>query len=115
MGDKEGKWREHLKAGEAAALTLNGYAKSNRINVQGLYEARRLRAQRAGVGWAVVRVTPDPSVEVGLEARECAAPTAVSMQARLGNGVLLSWSHDQSSADAPSSVLSALAALPCFV
>ena len=115
MGDKEGKWLEHLKAAEASDLTLNGYAKSNQINVQRLYEARRLRAQRAGVGWAAVRVTPDPSVEVGLEAREYAAPTAVSMQARLGNGVLLSWSHDQRRADARSSVLSALAALPCFV
>jgi hypothetical protein len=37
MGDKEGKWLEHLKAAEASDLTLNGYAKSNQINVQRLY------------------------------------------------------------------------------
>src|SRR5665647_2343894 len=113
MGDREGKWLEHLKAAEESDLTLNGYAKRNQINVQRLSEARRLRAQRAVVGWAVVRVTPDPSVEVGLDAREYAAPTAVSMQARLGNSVLLSWSDDQRRADARSSVLSALTALPC--
>jgi hypothetical protein len=31
MGDKEGKWLEHLKAAEASDLTLNSYAKGNQI------------------------------------------------------------------------------------
>jgi len=43
------------------------------------------------------------------------APTAIALQARLGNGVVLSWAHDQRNADAPCSVLRTLAALPCFI
>jgi hypothetical protein len=111
MGDKKAKWQEHLKAAEALGLNLSAYAMRNQINVHRLYEAKRLRAQQSGSGWAVVRIKPDAAVE----ARGCAAPTAVAIQARLGNGVVLSWTHDQRNADTPCGVLRALAALPCFI
>ena len=115
MGDKKAKWQEHLKAAEALGLSLSAYAMRNQINVHRLYEAKRLRSQQTGSGWTVVRIKPDAAVEVAPKARECAAPTAVAMQARLGNGVVLSWTHDQRDADTPCGVLRTLAALPCFV
>ena len=115
MGDKKAKWQEHLKAAEALGLNLSAYAMRHQINVHRLYEAKRLRSQQTGSSWAVVRVKPDAAAELAPKARECVAPTTVAMQARLGNGVVLSWTHDQRSADAPCSVLRTLAALPCFV
>ncbi len=115
MGDKKTKWQEHLKAAEALGLNLSAYAMRNQINVHRLYEAKRLRSQQTGSSWAVVRVKPDAAAEIAPKARECAAPATVAMQARLGNGVVLSWTHDQRNADAPCSVLRTLAALPCFV
>jgi hypothetical protein len=115
MGDKKAKWQEHLKAAEALGLNLSAYAMRNQINVHRLYEAKRLRSQQTGSSWAVVRVKPDAAAEIAPKARECAAPATVAMQARLGNGVVLSWTHDQRNADAPCSVLRTLAALPCFV
>ena len=39
----------------------------------------------------------------------------LAMQARLGNGVVLSWSHDGDSTQALGTVLHSLAALPCFI
>ena len=115
MGDKKAKWQEHLKAAEALGLNLSAYAMRNQINVHRLYEAKRLRSQQTGSSWAVVRVKPDAAAEIAPKARECAAPATVAMQARLGNGVVLSWTHDQRNADAPCSVLRTLAALPCFI
>ncbi len=115
MGEKKSKWLEHLKAAESSGLKLSAYAAQHQIDVRRLYEAKRKRAQPAASNWAVVRVKPDPSAQVTPKARECAAPTAVAMQARLGNGVVLSWTHEQRNADAPCSVLRTLAALPCFI
>ena len=115
MGEKKAKWLEHLKAAESSGLKLSAYAAQHQIDVRRLYEAKRKRPQQATSNWAVVRVKPEPSVQVTPKARECATPTAVAMQARLGNGVVLSWAHDQRNAEGPSSVLRTLAALPCFI
>ena len=115
MGEKKPKWLEHLKAAESSGLKLSAYAAQHPMDVRRLYEAKRLRAQRSASSWAVVRIKPDGAVELAPKARECAAPATVAMQARLGNGVVLSWTHDQRNADAPSSVLRTLAALPCFI
>ncbi len=115
MGEKKSKWHDHLKAAESSGLKLSAYAAQHQIDVRRLYEAKRKRPQQAASNWTVVRVKPDPSAQVTTKAREWVAPTTVAMQARLGNGVVLSWTHDQRNADAPSSVLRTLAALPCFV
>ena len=115
MGEKKLKWLEHLKAAESSGLKLSAYAANHQIDVRRLYEAKRKRAQQAASNWALVRLKPDPPAQVTPKAREWVAPTSVAMQARLGNGVVLSWNHDQRSADAPCTVLRTLAALPCFV
>jgi hypothetical protein len=115
MGEKKAKWLEHLLAAESTGQKLSAYAAQHQIDVHRLYEAKRKRPQQATSNWAVVRVKPDPSAQVTPKARECVAPPTVAMQARLGNGVVLSWAHDQRNADAPSSVLRTLAALPCFI
>ena len=115
MGEKRSKWLEHLKAAESSGLKLSAYAANHQIDVRRLYEAKRKRAQQAASNWAVVRLKADPTVQITPKAREWVAPTSVAMQARLGNGVVLSWNHDQRSADAPCTVLRTLAALPCFV
>ena len=115
MGEKESKWLEHLKAAESSGLKLSAYAAIHQIDVRQLYEAKRKRAQQAASNWTLVRLKPDPPAQVTPKAREWVAPTSVAMQARLGNGVVLSWTHDQRAAEAPCSVLRTLAALPCFV
>lgn len=115
MGERKPKWRDHLKAAETSGLSLSAYAVQQQINVRRLYEARRVRARQGRSAWAVVRVKPEPAVQVAPKARQGSSPTTVAMQARLGNGVVLSWTHDQSNAGAPHSVLRTLAALPCFI
>ena len=115
MGEKRSKWVEHLKAAERSGLKLSAYAANHQIDVHRLYEAKRKRAQASASSWAVVRVKPGPPAQVTPKAREWVAPTSVAMQARLGNGVVLSWTHDQRAAEAPCTVLRTLAALPCFV
>ena len=115
MGEKRSKWLEHLKAAESSGLKLSAYAANHQIDVRRLYEAKRKRAQQAASNWAVVRVKAGPPAQATPKAREWVAPATVAMQARLGNGVVLSWTHDQRAAEAPCSVLRTLAALPCFV
>ena len=115
MGEKESKWLEHLMAAESSGLKLSAYAANQQIDMRRLYEAKRKRPQPATSNWAVVRIKPDPSVRVTPKTSECSAPTAIALQARLGNSVVLSWTHDQRNADAPCSVLRTLAALPCFI
>ena len=115
MGEKKSKWQEHLKAAESSGLKLSAYAANHQIDVRRLYEAKRKRPQQSASSWAVVRVKVESPVQVAPKARELIAPTTVAMQARLGNGVVLSWTHDQRNTDAPCSVLRTLAALPCFV
>ena len=115
MGEKKAKWQDHLKAAAQSGLSLRAYAALHQINVQRLYAARRRGAQQSRSAWTVVRVKPQTAVVAVPKVKLCAASTAVAMQARLGNGVVLSWIHDQRNADAPVSVLRTLAALPCFV
>src|SRR3990167_8865630 len=87
MGNKAGKWQQHLKAAEASGLTLVAYAAQHRIDVRRLYEARRARVQAATgitgkqhpVAFALVKVvTPT--------APKSPNPTGakLTMQARLG-------------------------------
>ena len=115
MGEKKSKWQEHLKAAEGSGQKLSAYAAHQQIDVRRLYEAKRKRSLQGASSWAVVRVKVESPVQVTPKARESAAPTTVAMQARLGNGVVLSWTHDQRNTDAPCSVLRTLAALPCFI
>ena len=115
MGNKAGKWQQHLKAAEASGVTLVAYAVQHRIDVRRLYEARRARVQAAAsstgkrhpVAFARVKVvTPGTPKPTG---------ATLAMQARLGNGVVLSWSHDGDNTQVLGTVLHSLAALPCFI
>ena len=115
MGEEKSKWGEHLKAAEISGLSLSAYAVQQQINVRRLYEARHLRVRQGRAAWSVVHVKPETAVQVTPKVLHSAQGSAIAMQARLGNGVILSWSQDQRNAGAPHSVLGALAALPCFI
>ena len=119
MGEKMGKWQDHLKAADAAGLKLSVYAAQHQIDVRRLYEARRMGAGRSTSAWSVVRLKPVAALEVAAQAGSQAGrdpmTSAIAMQARLGNGIVVSWTHDQRNADAPGSVLRSLAQLPCFI
>ena len=64
MGEKKSKWLEHLMAAESSGLKLSAYAANQQIDMRRLYEAKRKRPQPAASNWAVVRIKPDPSVQV---------------------------------------------------
>jgi len=115
MGERKSKWGEQLKAAETSGLSLSTYAAQHQINVRRLYEARGLRARRGRSAWSMVRVKSDTALQVAPKVQRSAQAIGVAMQARLGNGVVLSWSHDQANTLAPHSVLRILAALPCFI
>ena len=115
MGEKKGKWHDHLKAAEDSGLKFSAYATQHEINVRRLYEARRVRGRRSKSAWSKVRVQPDAAMQVGSKVGQNALASVIAMQARLGNGVVVSWTHDQRNADAPGSVLRSLAQLPCFI
>lgn len=118
MGNKAGKWQQQLKAAEASGVTLVAYAVQHRINVRRLYEARRARVQAAARG-------PGKRQPLAFARVKVVTPTApkspnttgakLTMQARLGNGVILSWSHDADNTQALGTVLHSLAGLPCFI
>ena len=90
---------------QRSGLKLSAYAANHQIDVRRLYEAKRKQAQQAVSNWAVVRLKPGPPAQLTPKAREWVAPTSFAMQARLGNGVVLSWNHDQRSADGPCTVM----------
>lgn len=121
MGEK--KWQAHVQAALQSGLSLAEYARRQRIPVQRLYQTRYVikqhqqrQAKRAKPSaFALVRLKPEGAEVNVAKVQADLVPTTIAMQARLGNGVILSWSHDQRSADAPSSVLRTLAALPCFI
>lgn len=115
MGVRKSKWGEQLKAAETSGLSLNAYAVQHQINVRRLYEARRLRVRQGTTAWSVVRVKSETALQVAPKMQRSTQASGVAMQARLGNGVVLSWSHDQVDALAPHGVLRMLAALPCFI
>jgi hypothetical protein len=115
MTGKRFKWATHLEAAEGSGLSLAAYAKKHRIDVHRLYEARQLRKLQATTAWSVVHVKEQAAVEVTPKVQRHVAPSTIAMQARLGNGVVLSWAQDQTHTAALDSVLRTLAALPCSI
>lgn len=116
MDGKKSKWAAHLKAAESSGLSLMAYATKHEFDVRRLYDARHLRKLQGTSTWSVVRVKEQTAVEVTPKVQQHrAAPSAVAMQARLGNGVILNWAQDQTNAAALDAVLRTLAALPCSI
>ncbi|MEN9396578.1 MAG: hypothetical protein RLZ81_1108 [Pseudomonadota bacterium] len=115
MTGKGFKWATHLEAAEGSGLSLAAYAQKHRIDVHRLYEARQLRKLQGATVWSVVRVKEHAAVEVTPKVQHRATPSTIAMQARLGNGVVLSWSQDQTNTAALDGVLRTLAALPCSI
>ena len=121
MGIKQGEWQGHLKAAERSGKSLSAYAAEHGINVRRLYEARyvgtRAKAAKArqASAFVSVKLKAQPLVKVTQTAHHGEAPVArLVMQARLDNGVVLSWTYDTSSASAQANLLHTLAGLPCF-
>ena len=121
MGIKQGKWHGHLKAAEASGKSLSAYAAQHGINVRRLYEARygnvRTKAAKAGQpsAFVPVKLKPQSLVKATSAAHYGDAPGArFAVQARLDNGVLLSWTYEAASASAQANLLHTLVALPCF-
>lgn len=116
MTGKRFKWTTHLEAAEGSGLSLAAYAQKHGIDVRRLYEARQLRKLQSATAWSVVRVKEQAAVEVTPKVQQHrVAPSTVAMQARLGNGVVLSWSQDQTHTAALHGMLRTLAALPCSI
>lgn len=115
MVGKKSKWAAHLKAAESSGLSLAAYATKHKFDVRRLYDARHLRKLQGATEWSVVRVKEQPAVEVSSRVQQRAAPSTIAMQARLGNGVVLSWPQDQTHTAALDSMLRTLAALPCSI
>lgn len=114
MGIHKGKWQEQLKAAEASGLSLAGYAAKHGINVRRLYEARRQRPRAKAVSaFTRVNLKGQPAAKAVPQAHHAGAVAPLSMQARLGNGVVVNWMHDASRDPALTSLLHALAGLPC--
>ena len=121
MGIKRGKWQGHLKTAETLGMSLSAYAAEHGINVRRLYESRyvgaRTKAARArqASAFVPVKLKAQSLVKVTPAAHHGDAPGArFTMQARLDNGVVLSWTYDASSASAQANLLHTLAGLPCF-
>ncbi len=120
MGISKGKWQEQLKAAEASGMSLAGYAAQHGIKVRSLYDARRSRSKaKAAPGerasaFVRVKLKPAPSAKAAPDARQAGAVATLTMQARLGNGVVLSWTHDASCVQVQVELLHTLARLPCF-
>ncbi len=115
MAGKRSKWATHLKKAEASGLSLAAYAQKHRIDVHRLYEARQLRKLQATTAWSVVHVKPAQIVEAASCVAHRGAPTTLAMQARLGNGVMLSWAQDLGNTAALNAVLHTLASVPCSI
>ena len=115
MTGKRFKWATHLEAAECSGLSLAAYAQKHRINVHRLYEARQLRKLQGATEWSVVRIKEQSTVDITPKVAHRAAPSTVAMQARLDNGVILSWAQDQTHTAALDSMLRTLAALPCSI
>ena len=119
MGNKQGKWQEHLKAAQASGLSLAGYAAEQGINVRRLYETRHARARakaaqaRKASAFARVRLKARSPIKAQSDVHQPRAAVTLSMQARLGNGVILSWTHDASCGPALVDLMHTLATLPC--
>ena len=121
MGIKQGEWQGHLKAAERSGRSLSAYAAEHGINVRRLYEARyagnRAKAAKArqASAFVPVKVKQQSLVKVTAAGHHGEATAArLVMQARLDNGVVLSWTYDASLASAQANLLHTLAGLPCF-
>ena len=119
MGKIRGKWQGQLEAAQASGLSLSAYAAQRGINVRRLYEARQtlVRAAKARQtsAFVPVKLKAQSLVKVTPTVHHSDVTAArFAMQARLDNGVLLSWTYDASGAAAQANLLHALAALPCF-
>lgn len=122
MGIRRGKWQGQLKAAEASGMSLSAYAAQHGINVRRLYEARHMDARtkaakaRQTSAFVPVRLKAQALVNVTPTTHRGDRPAGVrfAMQARLDNGVVLSWTYDASSASAQANLLHTLAGLPCF-
>lgn len=115
MGGKKSKWAAHLKAAESSGLSLMAYATKHEFDVRQLYDARHLRKLEGATAWSVVRVKEQAAVEDVPKVQHRVTSSTIAMQARLGNGVVLSWAQDQTNTAALDSVLRTLAALPCSI
>lgn len=121
MGIDKGKWQGHLEAGEASGLSLAGYAAQHDIDVRRLYDARYARARaRASArqetkasAFAQVKLKAQAPATAIADVAPCPGFGALLIQAKLGNGVVLSWSHDGVSQQALSNMMHMLAELPC--
>ena len=123
MGIKQGEWQGHLKAAERSGKSLSAYAAEHGINVRRLYEARYLSARTKAAKareqttsrFVAVKLKTQPLVKATQTAHHGEAPVArLAMQARLDNGVVLSWTYEASCTSAQANLLHTLAGLPCF-
>ena len=121
MGIRRGKWQGHLIAAETSGMSLSAYAGQHGINVRRLYEARHMDARakaakaRQTSAFVPVKLKAQALVKVTPAAHSSDAPGArFAMQARLDNGVVLSWTYDAASVSAQANLLHTLAGLPCF-
>ena len=118
MGIKQGKWQTHLTAAQDSGLSLAGYAAKHGINVRRLYETRHARARakaakaRKASGFVRIKLKPELPAIVS-NVHQPRAVTALTMHARLGNGVVLSWTHDASCGPTVADLMHTLASLPC--
>ena len=121
MGMKQGKWQGQLMVAERSGKSLSAYAAEHGLNVRRLYEARRVHARakaakaRQTLRFVPVRLKAQPLVKATPQAHHGdVAGARLAMQARLDNGVVLSWTYDSSSAAAQANLLHTLAGLPCL-
>ena len=119
MGIKQGKWQTHLEEAQASGMSLAGYATQQGINVRRLYETRHARARakaaksRKGSAFARIKLKPGFPANVVAEVHHPRVVTTLTMQARLSNGVILSWTHDASCGQILADLMHTLATLPC--
>jgi hypothetical protein len=119
MGIRKDKWQQHLQAAQASGMSLSGYAALNGIRVQSLYDARsraKAKAKSTSKTKAFVQIKLKPHLTVGVvpNATEPKAVPTLAMQARLGNGVVLSWTHEAGNGPAVADLMHILTGLPCF-
>ncbi len=119
MGIKQGKWQAYLKAGQASGLSLADYAVQEGINVRRLYEARHAGARakaaqaRKASAFARIKLKPGSPANVEADVHRTRAVAPLAMQARLGNGVILIWTHEANNGSVLSDLMHSLATLPC--
>jgi hypothetical protein len=108
-----------VRIARSGGRTPQGYRLRHGINVRRLYEARRAGARskaerdREASAFVRIKLKPRSCVSVAGDEHQPRAVAALVMQARLGNGVILSWTHDASCGAALADLIHTLAGLPC--